>query len=227
MGGFKNAEIQKAFSSNLFDIIVEKILLCSKIMEEECSASARLVENHEDKIKNRLVTGYLQKDEVRLKVGLDKAHLRFIVEAPENYDSSKDVYIGRLDIKVVNENWFLNENDYYTIECKRIDGTQGLNKDFVVEGIARFVLEPVKYSSFHDKNIMFGFIVKKIDIADNALKIDEIQRSNLSGIIEQCFCKKNNQSNEDHTYSSRYLVKGRILELQHLFFDFSSIIKVK
>ena len=228
MGGFKNAETKNAFSSNLFDFIVEKLLLCSKMMKEECLISACLIENHEEKIRNRLLEGYLEKDEVRSKIGLDKVHLRFIPEVPESYKSAEAIYIGRADIKVVTENWFLNQKDYYTIECKRIDGSADLNKKYVIKGIARFVLKPVKYPSFHGKNIMFGLVVKEIDIEDNAMKINNIQKNDLNGaIIKQCFCKIYNPSNEAYTYSSKYLVNGSILELQHLFFDFSSVIKIK
>ena len=105
-----------------------------EMMQEVCLNTAYQIENNEEKIRNRLLEGYLDNDEVRTKIGLDKMSLRFIPEVPESYKSSKDVYMGIVDIKVVTENWLRSSrNDYFTIECKRIDGSAYLNK-YVING---------------------------------------------------------------------------------------------
>lgn len=228
MSGFKKEELNSVFIFSLFNLVVEKLLLCSDMMKDDCLVEANYIENHEEKIKSRLLENYLDNDEVRLKIGLDKVGLRFIPEVPESYKKTNDSYIGRVDIKVVTENWFrLNRNDYYIIECKRIDGSAELNKKFVLNGVTRFVLDPVQYPSFNSKNIMFGFVVKEIDIESNTLKIDKIQNDNLSGIVEKGFYKINSRLNQYYRYSSKYIVSGCSLELQHLFYNFSTIIKIR
>lgn len=224
MGGFKNSELNSIFYSNVFDEIVEKVLLCSEMMLEDCNQSGKSITNHEEKIRTHLLENYLENDEIRSKVGIDKLNLRFIVEAYENYDSSKESYIGRVDIKIVSSNWLNNRQDYYIIECKRIDGTNNLNKKFVEEGIARFVSEPTKYSSYRNKNFMFGFIVKDIDMKKNIAKINSIQKS-IPGIsIKTELLDLKSKIKNSYVYFSEYYVKRQELELRHLFYDFSRIV---
>ena len=73
---------------------------------------------------------------------------------------------------------FEKDDAYYITECKRVDGSSDLNKKYVKEGVARFVTE--KYSSYYGRNIMLGFVVKKIDISSNVKLIEEIQNADLS-----------------------------------------------
>lgn len=195
------------------------------MMVNDFLCSGKKMANHEEKIRNHLLENYLDNDEIRVKIGLDKMCLRFIAEVPENYDSTKEVYSGRVDLKVVGQNWFTNCKDYFIIECKRIDGSAELNKKFIDNGVCRFTTDPILYPSYKNKNIMFGFIVKNIGIDDNAILIDKLQKENPNISIKQGFTQIENQIKNACTYMSLYLVKRKVLELKHLFYDFSKIIK--
>ena len=224
MGGFKNSKFNNIVRDNLFRLIFDTLVKCSELMYQEYLNGNKTIPNHEEKIRSILLDKYLDNDSIRDELNLGRTYLRFIPEVPENFNEEDGTYKGRLDIKVISENTLKSRNDYYTIECKRLDGKNDLNKKYVDNGIKRFISEPVLYPSYNKKNIMFGFIVQAIDINKNADKINIIQRNSFSGSIksylkilikERLYCK----------YSSEYYLGSSELELAHLFFDFSKIIK--
>ncbi|WP_313562517.1 hypothetical protein [Ruminiclostridium cellobioparum] len=221
MGGFKNLQLNQILSQFVLDKIKSTLLICSKAMVSESISSSRFIDNHEERIRNRLYEKYLNNDEFIRKSGLDLQGLQFTIEAPHNYDDQTDTYVGRIDIKVTNVNIFKSNNLYYTIECKRIDGHADLNKKYVTEGIARFVCPPLKYSSCLGKNIMFGFVVKSINLIDNCKNIDGIQQLELKDYVLDGFKMIDNSDPDYCLYLSEY----KTVELHHMFFDFSSIIK--
>lgn len=224
MGGFKNETFNTNFRSSLFQVILDKLIVCSKLMYDDKIKSNMKIENDENKIRNRLLEGYLDNERVRKDLGIDLMKIRFMPEVQENYNENTTSYEGRVDIKVVTQNWLAsNKDDYYTIECKRIDGYSSLNKKYILEGIVRFVREPVKYNSHNDENIMFGFVVRSIDIGENTKVINEIHNFELNDIIiEELKC--NCECQDYHRYSSKYNVTKRELRLEHLFYDFSNIV---
>ena len=227
MGGFKNAELNKEVRNLIFEGIIDKILICSEMMVVDCINSNISIENHEEKIRNYLYENYLNNNYVRNKVGLKQIKLGFIIEAPEKYNVNEKTYLGRVDIKVVSENWFRNCNDYFIIECKRIDGGTDLNKKYVDNGVCRFATNNILYSSNDDKNIMFGFVVKDINVDDNTTIINKIQNETPNLCVKQEFTKADCKINNSYIYLSKYTVKEKILELRHLFHKFSEIIKQK
>lgn len=112
------------------------------------------------------------------------------------------------------------EDAYYIIECKRIDGTADLNKKYVKEGVARFVTQ--KYSSYYGRNVMLGFVVKKMDISANAQLIESIQNSDLDQNMHGNF-ELVNSDNLTESYKCMYRIQSGELELRHIFSDYSSI----
>ena len=144
---------------------------------------------------------------------------RFDLEIPENYVGDGK-HIGRVDIRILLKNDFEKEDAYYVIECKRLDGTADLNKKYVKKGIARFITQ--KYSSYYGKNIMLGFVVKKIDISANAKLIEKIQNTesdkhmhgNFEFIDSNCVAE---------SYRCIYQIQSGEVELCHIFSDYSSI----
>jgi hypothetical protein len=187
-------------------------------MEHDCRLSGEYLYNHEDKISNRLVERYLNNNSLGL---------RFILQKPEHYDAETDTYVGRTDIQVVSLEWlFSNREAYHIIECKRIDGETRLNQAYVSEGISRFAASPTpKYSSHYGRNIMLGYVVQTIKIAENTVKIDSIQRNVLVGItigkMELVCDDGKGFSHHKCTYQSFGTPE---IELAHLFYDFSSVI---
>ncbi len=217
MGGFGNESNNIAFENGLFNLIIVHLCQCSREMRDTCKATGNGLYNHEDKITNRLVANHLNFNDLKLK---------FILQSPEMFIADEDNYRGRCDIKVVSSNWFNNENDYYLVECKRIDGGSYLNRQFVSEGIARFVVGPPKYPSYHKRNIMFGYVVQAINIPENTAKIDQLQGELLIGVISGNILLVNNESAEFYQYSCLYQ-SGTIdsIELDYLFYDFSCVIQ--
>jgi len=217
MGGFRKESHNVAFEEGLFSLIVLHLYKCSHNMVEECKETGTELHNHEDRITERLVANYLNYNNLRL---------RFIPQSLESFDSEENVYKGKCDIKVVSENWFGNSDDYYLIECKRIDGGNRLNRLYVLEGVSRFVINPVKYPSYHRRNIMFGYIVHAINIEENATKIEQLQGELLKEVLPGKLLLVDRTSSEFYYYSCQYqysITDG--IELAHLFYDFSAVIQ--
>lgn len=221
MGGFKRNSNNIEFEKNLFELIILHISQSCEKMYGDCNATSNMLYNHEDKISNRLVERYLKENKLGLK---------FIREMSENFNDKTDTYIGRTDIIVGSSDWLHNHRAYYVIECKRIDGSNGLNEKYVSEGVFRFVGFPEpKYSSHYGKNIMLGYIVKAIDIRENTKKIDTLQRKSLVDLTigSMSFVSGGRQGlfRYQCLYQSEETLQS--VALTHLFHDFSSVVRPK
>lgn len=220
MGGFQDHSLNTDFKLGLYHIIVLSIIKSCELMVKNDNAKGITIENREEKIRTHLLENFLDNDKMRSDIGLAHIPLRFSPENLENYDPSSDTYVGRTDIKVVSNSWFHNRNDYYTIECKRIDGTKLLNKEYINEGVCRYIGKSPKYSSYNGKNFMLGFVVKKIDCSNALADISTIHIEKLKKYIKQdimlvektdeyCFCESK--------YSNGLL-------LAHIFYDLSNVV---
>jgi hypothetical protein len=218
MSGFKNKSNNIAFEQGLFGLIILHISKCCREMKKDCHSSGDYLYNHEDKISNRLVERYLDTNSLGI---------RFILQKLEHYDAETNTYRGRTDIQVVSSEWlFSNRKAYYIIECKRIDGGNSLNRAYVSEGVARFLISPnPKYSSYYGRNIMFGYVVQTVNVAENTAKIDCIQREILTGVtigeMELICDDRESFSHHKCTYQGFDAPK---IELAHLFYDFSDVV---
>lgn len=88
------------------------------------------------------------------------------------------------------------------------------------EGVARFVTE--KYSSYYGRNIMLGFVVKKIDVSSNAKLIEEIQNAELDQHMHGDFQLVKSEG-VTKSYKCMYQIQSGEVELRHIFSDYSSI----
>lgn len=188
-------------------------------MRTDCVTTGNLLKNNEDAITNRLIAKYLN---------AQPDVFRYEPQSLEHYHDGTDCFIGRTDIKVIfRDNYFQDGKAYHSVECKRIDGTEALNKKYITEGVERFFSpkpQP-KYSSYYLQNIMFGYVVQAIDISKNADKIEELQGSYLEGATASPFMLKRNESPQYYVYACRYDGTGiEQIELSHLFFDFADVI---
>lgn len=220
MGGFLNQTLNSDFSTGLYNLIILAVKKSCELMVANCNAEGKTVNNHEERIRNHLLENYLDKDEMHSAIGLGNVYLRFFPEAPEHYESSSDTYSGRTDIKVVSMNWFNNRSDYYTIECKRIDGTLSLSKKYVTDGVCRFLGCPPLYSSYNKKNMMLAFVVNEIDqtkvLGDIALTHTEKLKEHIVQDITIL------EATSAYFFCESKYVEGLILG--HLFYDVSSIV---
>ncbi len=221
MSGFQNSALNEVYRDELFQRIEDSIVKACELMVCDCIKEGCLLDNHEEKIRTYLVHNYLNNDDKKDDLGLNGIKIRFDIEILEGYDTTAINYAGRTDIRIVSDDWFKNRNAYYIVECKRLDGGNVLNTLYVKEGVQRFVGDLPKYSSFYNKNIMLGFCVKKHDIKNNVIKIENIHNhlipesiGNIRICRDTCRCK---------IYESVYS-KPKALKLKHLFYDFADII---
>ena len=224
MAGFKNSSLNFIAKQNYYQQILLILKSCSDLM----ISKGVKIKNHEEKISANIVENYLNNKSVVDNITKSKFPFCFLLEIPENYNPSDNSFFGRVDIKVISMNYFFRENpdDYYTIECKRIDGTKSLNRKYIKEGIARFVIMPVKYQSYHNKNIMFGYVVKSIDILKNIEKINAIHKDELKPYTSKYITNIPTASSRYcKICESKYDLNNKSLLLSHIFYDFSSIIK--
>ena len=228
MGGFKQKSINEEFQNGFYSNIIEIIEKCCSLMKQNCISLGHKIDNNEVKIQNHLFHYYLDDNFTLTQLGCGNFPVSFQIETPESFDENTDTFIGRCDIKVTSNNYWINKNkkDYFIIECKRVDGSKSLNKKYINEGVSRFVEEPPKYPSHHNKNIMFGFVVKNIDIPNNSIKLSKINKDKFGAISQGNLCLVKKDIDEGlHEYISNYTLSSKSLQLLHIFFDFSSIIK--
>lgn len=186
-----------------FEFILSGVFKCYQKMLIDYTE----IENNENKIRNRLYKDYLKSSTVRKAIGLESYIFHpEVPEIDENYDES-----ARTDIIVYNAiNYVKDESAYYIVECKRIDGTKGLNDKYVTNGINRFIDD--RYPTNKSVNAMLGFIVKPIDIEANCLKIPGL--TFYSFIPQFVF-----------TYTSTHTsINSKEFTLYHLMLDFTQLI---
>lgn len=222
MGGFKNQSLNTIFRENLYIIIIKALIAGCALLTEDCCRDGRKLPNHEERIRNCLLEDYLDNDSVQPKLALGDIPIRFTAEVPEHYSKNAGTYMGRSDIRVTSINWFANRNDYYIIECKRVDGTQVLNQKYVDEGICRFIGSRPKYPSYNHRNIMLGFVVRNIDRSAIIDEIAKIHKVRLNDMTTQnvAMCR---ETQEYSFCESKYT---NSLTLGHIFYDISEIISI-
>ncbi len=218
MGGLKNRKLNESLVDAILMEIIDKILSCCNIMVDDCVANGDKVRNDEEEIRDYLLENYLANNSVRRKVGLT----RFLFQAEVRERKLGSQKYGNIDIKIlIQPNSFEDTRAYFVIECKRIDGSSILNKKYIDDGVYRFVGPTAYYTTYENRNIMFGFIVKKIDVIDNVGKINLIQRSKTELSIIEDFTKKLN-----NVYTGKYKYCHNDITLYHIFHDFSKIIDI-
>lgn len=216
MSGKLSRNILRALYRANFEKITTYIFdICALVVEDYEKRQLKLP-NDENKIRSIMLEEYMNKQ----KDAHGMSGYKFELEVPENYAGSGQ-HIGRVDIRILLKSDFEKDDAYYIIECKRIDGSSDLNKKYVKEGVARFVTE--KYSSYYGRNIMLGFIVKKIDVSSNAKLIEEIQNADLNQQMHGNF-EFIESEGVTESYKCMYQIQSGEVELRHIFSDYSNII---
>jgi len=197
---------------NDFQVILKGIISSYKLMLRK---EYQVFENHEVKIKNKLLKDFLQNNENRKNLGL--LNFRFFSESSSGIDESYDD-VGYTDITVLKLSPFFNkEKSEFIFECKRLDGTLDLNRKYLTEGVLRFVEE--KYCSIHGIHGMLGFVVRDIDLDKNIIKINDLQEKENIRInpIQQI-----EKIELEYTYLSKHKsISKNNIEITHLMLDYS------
>lgn len=195
-----------------FESILSKIVICYKLMRKDNVA----LNNDENKIRDVLVNKYINNPKVK-----EKIQLKYFLfpEVPETET------IGRTDIRIHNPNRYYNQEEYFIIECKRLDSTNmsgitGLNAKYIENGIQRFATK--HYSSYYRVNGMIGFVVEKIDIHANINSINNILTSSFNTITTKKEITHDSFiENFDFQYHSIHFDNDNSeFKLYHLMFDF-------
>jgi hypothetical protein len=204
------------FYDTNFEDILSKITICYEMM----IADKVKLDNDENKIRDVLHDEYINNPSIKRKIKLEYLVFSEITETNTS---------GRTDIRIQPPNSFYNQQEYYIIECKRLDikatkGISGLNAAYVNNGIYRFTSK--YYSSYYRVNAMIGFIVKKMDIHKNTEKINTL----LQSCNNICTNKKITRiafiENFEYQYFSIHKdKKNNGLKLYHLMYDYSNLIR--
>lgn len=212
------------FYQNEFEDILRGVIVCYNNI---CSSNISLL-NDENEIRNVMLENYLKNDSFK-KANFNLSNYHFDYETIENK--------GRADIRILPINPYINDQAYYVIECKRLDnqnlnGTTGLNAEYVKNGICRFVTE--YYSSYFGINGMIGFVVENMCFDRNVTNINSLLTQDLINdkgdtvnarpINEIASIEISNGFN--YSYTSKHLINIQDeLILYHLIFNFSKEIQ--
>ncbi|MBO5070678.1 MAG: hypothetical protein J6C37_10005 [Roseburia sp.] len=217
MSGILKEDILDALYRANFEKITSYILDICELVVKDYEQKQLKLPNNENQIRSIMLEEYLKKQ----KSTYGMLDYRFDLEVPENY-AGNGQHNGRVDIRILLKSDFEKEEAYYIIECKRIDGTSDLNKKYVKDGVARFVAQ--KYSSYYGRNIMLGFVVKKIDVATNARLIEGIQNADSDIHMHGDF-ELVKRVGVTQSYKCMYQIQSGAVELCHIFSDYSSIME--
>lgn len=219
MMGKISRRISETLRRDDFEQISSYLVESCTLLAEDYGQNGKLLPNHENKIRNVLLEEYLDDDIQRKIYGMQD--YRFLSETQEHYDGQGN-YIGRADIRIMLKTDFEKRDAYYLVECKRLDGTDTLNKEYVGEGVARFVSQ--KYSAYYGKDLMLGFIVRPVNISKNAQEIEH--RQNMSADLHMHGCFEALDLKVTHEmYRCIYQIEGGELELRHIFVDISGVVR--
>ncbi|WP_459926600.1 hypothetical protein [Flavobacterium covae] len=190
------------YQDNVFEFILTQIYNCYNKMLNDYS----FIENKENIIRNGLHKNYLENNQIREELNLTPYLFDTEVELYNDDDSVK----GRTDIKVYNAiERTKNTDAYYIIECKRIDGSNGLNEKYISNGINRFI-ENEKYPSFKNVNGMIGFVVNSIDIEQNTRFFSDLKFHQFINNFNYSYISNHTTTNSNN------------ITLYHLMLDYSS-----
>ena len=212
--GFFNTKLNNMCQTLIYQDLENVIIQSIKYMNS-VNANANFIENE---LTDIWISHTLMNDTYRKLNNVTP--YRFERESQENYLPART---GKTDIKVTISNISFNEvSSYYIIECKRIDGKQGLNKKYYTNGIKRFVSKSNSYYTAYNNKAMMVMYIKNedIDIQKCINSINTLQSSdndislvNALRIIDDC------------QISSKYMLNNNLIEIKHFIFKVSNLTK--
>lgn len=210
---------QEYFEGEL-EIVFKFVTDChSLLLDQETT-----VPNDEEKIRNMLISRYLTDGKVKKQLGFRMG--RFCAEAAE-IDKISLSESGYIDLKVCLAEHFCDDEIYFIIECKRVDGSNDLNREYVKEGINRFINE--QYSIRTGVTGMIGFCVSQLNLSDLIDGRTKSINHHVDKWISNYTDKKLqpyiiNQSNPIVYRSMHSSYSSKNFNIFHMFLDFSSLI---
>lgn len=181
--------------------------------------------NHEERITAHLVEGYLKNKS--LQIQKDFEGYTFDRETSAGIDDNyRDV--GYLDIKINMPYTFEDPQAIFIIECKRLDGNKHLNREYIAEGMMRFITG--KYPIKLKVNALLGFYTKIFNSDENTTKINSIMSTEFpNGNTLKSITKFNISPSITTAYDSEHYLDptdtDSRITLYHLMLDYSSLLK--
>lgn len=182
---------------------------CARLYELVVSNGKKLA-NNENEIRDRLAE-YLEDDDYKANCTTAVKNFQVDHEVPEGQH-------GRVDFRFHQAIPYQGQKVYYIIECKRLDGSNRLNKEYVEHGIYRFKTTD-KYSTPLSINGMMGFLVKPLDVADTRGDIN-----NHLSVDEQLKTVTLNTTSGCYDFESNLIAPSGKITLIHLWMDFSNLL---
>lgn len=195
-----------------FELVLSKIISCYQLMVRGDFE----LENNENLIRDHLYLNYLNNNKIRSQIQLKNYYF--------DREIQEDKTKGRTDIRILSSYSFEDTDAYFILECKRlnsinINGTTGLNSEYVKSGICRFTSKT--YSIFYKTNGMIGFVVDSLNITQNIKHINNLMINQTeTNTISEIQSREINPDFE-HSYCSKHTVENDSIILYHLMFDFS------
>lgn len=215
-----------------FVAILRGIARAHRAMLVDCP----VIDNNERRIRNYLYEHYLDNGLFREKHGLNP--FIFIPEPAEIKDGEE---VGYLDIKVITFDTFRETKNYYTVECKKLDGKYRLLKpkagskylknslatEYIENGVFRFVSQ--QYPTPLGVNGMVGFVVEEVDIEDSITDITSLMQERFTNCKTSRVLEKVLSDDDfEFTFLSTHRdVEENVFDLYHLMLDLSSIVRRK
>ena len=122
---------------------------------------------------------------------------------------------GRVDMRFLSLNRYVVQNEFFAIECKRLDGKSHLSKEYVDNGIRRFT--DGKYPSLLGCNAMLGFVVCTIDLLQTVGQIN-------SHLEPSEYLKTAGKTVSETVWLESQHSKLHRFVLYHLWMDFSRLV---
>jgi len=212
---FKNDTVY--FVSEFHKVLQLLIFSCEKMILKE---KFDLTE-WENFLRNILVEKYLRKYKTNFQID----HLNFyseVEEISENYQTG-----GFIDIHISNPMKITGKEDlFYAFECKRLDGYSVKNKEYINNGLYRFI--DGKYSKNMSLAGMIGFVQsfqKKGNMNSLIVDIKNILNSHKIIKTTKNLMPYNINKKFKYSYFSQHRRKNKLskIDLYHLFFNFNII----
>lgn len=182
----------------LHDVCNVYLLICK---------TGKKVSNNENAIRDALCY-YLQNDSY-------KNNYTDVVKCYHVDTEAREGEHGRTDIRFLKVKDYEGQQVYYTIECKRLDGSRHLCKEYVDNGIRRFTTG--KYPTYLGCNAMLGFVVCAIDLVATVDKVnghlDDYEHLKIQGTVPPMV-----QLKSHHATPYNFV-------LYHLWTDFTGIVE--
>lgn len=190
----------------------------------------------EDYLKWNFVKKYLQNEQNKIKSGIKEiAYLSFQFETEKEYIQDETIKTDKIDIFIsnlgLNTSWNneVKEDHYFAFECKRLKNTRK-NNEYITD-IEKFVQRDYWQTGFRFPfNGLIGFVEKSTTLLEKIINDIDIKLKNHNKI--KSFKNKGiildkypiYDFDRCHLSKHRHNSVSIIIEVYHLFFDYSSII---